>query len=254
MKEYSIMTLDLAADRFYPGSEKKLIRRAEAVTAMIKELHPDLIGLQGLTRTMFPHLKEVFASYGIFGDSRHSLINDEYSSILYRKDQFDLIGGDTKWLSHTPDQRGSKVLHSIYPRIVTFGYFKDKETQDFFTFANTHLDFLQASVINEQAEILAKILMEREKGSFLFVTGNFNATHDTDALHLFQKTHLVDAVKDEIGSTLRGPLGSRRQDHHPIDHIYISRGLSVLNVRKIRSRYRNIYPSDHYPVIAYIAL
>lgn len=254
MKEYSILTLNMMTDTLIPHGGLKFSRRGPAIAEMIQQLHPDLIGVQELTRTMYPYMQDIFKEYGIFGDSRHSMTNDEYSSILYRKDKFELIGGSTLWLSQTPEKPGSKLLRSVCPRIVTFGYLKDKETDDFFTFANTHLDYGLASVRNQQAEILAKILMERQKGSFLFVTGDFNTTSESDALHIFQKVHLTDVVKNDLGSTLRGPLGSIRQHHHPIDHIYISRGLSVMNVKKIRSRYQGVFPTDHYPVIAYIAL
>ena len=254
MEEYSIMTLNLLTDHLFLNGNQRFSKRAEAVSEMIQELHPDLIGVQELTRTMFPYMQQVFKDYGIFGDSRHSLLNDEYCSILYRKDKFELIGGDTKWLSHTPDQEGSKLVKSVYPRIVTFAYFKNLETEEIFTFANTHLDFGLPSIRNEQAEILARILVEREKGSCMFVTGDFNTTHDSDALHLFQKAHLMDTVKDELGSTLRGKIGSKTKKDHPIDHIYVSKGISVLNVRKVHKKYQGIYPSDHYPLIAYIAI
>jgi hypothetical protein len=74
MKEYAIMTLNLMTDHLILNGNASFVKRASAITAMIKELHPDLIGVQELTRTMFPYLQEVFADYGIFGDSRHSLI------------------------------------------------------------------------------------------------------------------------------------------------------------------------------------
>lgn len=254
MEEYAVMTCNLLTDHLFLTDTQRFSKRAQAIQEMIQQLHPDLIGLQEMTKTMFPYLSEVFKEYGLFGDSRHSMTNDEYCLILYRKDRFDLLGGSTLWLSHTPEKAGSKLAASIYPRIVTFGYFKDRQTEDFFTFANTHLDHGLAGVRNEQAAILARILLERQKGSHLFVTGDFNTTQNSDALHLFQKTHLRDAVKDELGSTLRGRIGSTRYHSHPIDHIYISRDMSILNVRRITARYHGIAPSDHYPVIAYIAL
>lgn len=254
MEEYSIMTFNLMTDFNFLKGQKRFSKRAQAITKMIAELQPDFIGVQELTRSMYPFLQEVFQKYGIFGDSRHSLIDDEYTSILYRKDKFALIGGDTKWLSHTPDQKGSRLMRSLYPRTVTFGYFKDIETEDFFTVANTHLDHNLGSVRNEQAEILARILMERQKGSWMFLTGDFNATHDSDALHIFQKAHLKDVVRDEIGSSIKGVISHYRHQDHPIDHIYVSKSVSVLNVRKIKNKYEGISPSDHYPIIAYIAL
>lgn len=254
MEEYAVLTCNLMTDFAVLKGEHRFSKRAKAVTEMIHELHPDFIGVQELTRSMYPYLQDVFRDYGIFGDARHSWINDEYTSILYRKEKFELIGGDTKWLSHTPDQRGSKLIHSLYPRIVTFGYFKNIATDDIFTVANTHLDHGLASVRDEQANILAHILMERQKGSFLLVTGDFNTTSASDALHIFQKVHLQDVVKEELGASQRGLLAKKRYQDHPIDHIYISKGLSVLNVRKVTKKYGGSYPSDHYPIIAYIAL
>lgn len=252
MNEYSIMSLNMMTDHLILHGNAPFAKRAGAITEMIHDLQPDLIGVQELTRTMFPYLQDIFQEYGIFGDSRHSFFNDEYSSILYKKSRFSLIGGDTKWLSPTPDVVGSKLLRSAYPRIVTFAYLKDITSEDFFTFANTHWDFVLPAVRNQQAEILAKILIERQKGSCTIVTGDFNTVQSSDALHLFQKARLTDVVKDELGSTLRGAIGSRSHQYHPIDHIYVSLGTSILNVKKITEKYCGVYPSDHYPIIAYI--
>lgn len=254
MEEYAVMTCNLMTDLAVLKGEHQFSKRAKAVTEMIQELHPDFIGVQELTRSMYPYLQEVFQDYGIFGDARHSLINDEYTSILYRKEKFEFIGGDTKWLSHTPDQKGSKLVHSFYPRIVTFGYFKNMASGAIFTVANTHLDHGLASVRNEQANILAHILMVQQKGNFLFVTGDFNTTSASDALHIFQKVHLQDVVKADLGSSQRGLLAKKRYQNHPIDHIYTSKGISVLNVQKVKKKFGGYYPSDHYPIIAYIAL
>jgi endonuclease/exonuclease/phosphatase family metal-dependent hydrolase len=249
MEEYAIMTFNLMTDNNLLKG-KNFSARAAAIHEMIAELHPDFIGVQELSRPMYPYLQDVFKDYAIFGDARHSLVNDEYCSILYRKDKFALIGGSTLWLSHSPEKPGSKLFRSFFPRIVTFGYFKDIQTQDFFTVANTHLDHVLASVRDEQAEILARILMERQKGSWLFLTGDFNATHDSDALHIFAKAHLKDVVRDDLGPSIKG-IGHKSQ---PIDHIYVSKGVSVLNVRKVKKKYQGISLSDHYPIIAYIAL
>ena len=254
MEEYAVMTCNLMTDFAVFKGEHRFSKRAKAVTEMIQELHPDFIGVQELTRSMYPYLQEVFQDYDIFGDSRHSLINDESTSILYRKEKFAFICGDTKWLSHTPDQKGSKLIRSFYPRIVTLGYFKNTASGDIFTAANTHLDHGLASLRNEQAKILAHILMAHQKGSFLFVTGDFNTISASDALHIFQKVHLQDVVNADLGPSRRGLLAKKRYQDHPIDHIYISKELSVRNVQIIKTKFSGYYPSDHYPIIAYITL
>lgn len=252
MHEYIVMSLNLLTDHAPSFLYTPFSKRIKAIQEMIRNYDPDMIGLQELTPSMFPDLSVLFQTYGIFGDSRHSLIGNEYCSILYKKDRFELVGGKTLWLSPTPELPRSKFLKSQFPRIVTYAYLKDETTDEIFTVFNTHLDSNFASIRSLQAEVLASIIVEREKGDFSILTGDFNSTSKEDALSILYKTGMKDLVEDRIGSTLRGKLGSLRMHELPIDHVFVSRNITVTNVKKITDSYEGIYPSDHYPVICYI--
>lgn len=251
MNSFKIMSLNLlTSGANIPGNPPFNIR-IKAISSMLEEYTPDIIGVQELTDSMFPYLKDILNKYSIFGESRHSLLSDEYSSILFSKDKYELLDGKTLWLSNTTTKKGSKYLLSQFPRIVTYVYLKDKETNKTFTVFNTHLDANFPFIRTKQAIILSKIIHKYQQGNFTLLCGDFNCTRLSPALCLLNK-RLKDLSYDEMGSTLRGNVGSFLYKHLPIDHIFISDNLSIDEVNKITSSYNTVYPTDHYPVIANI--
>lgn len=251
MNSFKIMSLNLlTSGANIPGNPPFNIR-ITAIKSMLEEYTPDIIGVQELTDSMFPYLKDILNKYAIFGESRHSLLSDEYSSILFNKDKYELIEGKTLWLSDTVTKKGSKYLLSQFPRIVTYVYLKDKLTNKTFTVFNTHLDANFPFIRTKQAIILSKIIHKYQQGDFTLLCGDFNCTRLSPALRILSK-RLKDLSYDEMGSTLRGNVGSLLYKHLPIDHIFISDNLSIDEVNKITSSYNTIYPTDHYPVIANI--
>jgi endonuclease/exonuclease/phosphatase family metal-dependent hydrolase len=253
MSEYIFMTMNLKTDLYRFFQYGSFEQRSGAVNRLIGQYHPDVIGVQELTRHMFPSLSPTLSEYGIFGDSRHALIGDEYNSILYRKDRFDLTGGSTLWLSHHPENRGSRVKKAQFPRIVTIAYLRDRRTDQLFTFFNTHLDQNFPSVRTEQCQILARIVMERSKGSFQVLTGDFNTVSASPALQTLQKTGLRDAVPEDMKSTMRGTVGTKAHHDHAIDHIFLSKELHAEKTQRIEDTYNGTAPSDHYPVLTYVS-
>lgn len=248
---YTIMSLNLLTSGVRLPGNPPFYKRITSINKMIQEYKPDIIGVQELTKDMMIYMSDIKKTYDIFGESRHSHVSDEYSSILYHKEKFDLLNAKTLWLSPTPEKIGSKFLTSQFPRIVTFVHLKDKQTNIEFTAFNTHLDNNFNSVRTKQAIALKKIIEQYQEGEFTILTGDFNCTSRSLALSILQ-TELNDTIPDTIHSTLRGSVGSYIQRQLPIDHIFISKHLVTSNTQKITKSYDNIYPSDHYPVITTI--
>jgi len=247
-----IMTLNILTDGLYNYGDSRFTLRAEALKEMIHAENPDLIGVQELTEKMKPRLSSVFETYEITGDSRGSLLTDEYSSILFKKDRFELLDSGTFWLSDQPHKRGSKHLFSQFPRIVTFVHLKDNESGTDFSMYNTHLDHNFPPVRTKQAGILYSIILDTHEGQFTAVTGDFNAVPGSLALQEACGSELYDLCDDSLGSTLKGKIGSAIQHNKPIDHILLSRHIKAKSLKKLDGKYAGIYPSDHYPLIAEI--
>ena len=85
---FKIMSLNLlTSGARLPGNPPFSIR-IHAIQSMLQEYDPDIIGVQELTAGMFPYMSNILERYEIFGDSRHSLVSNEYSSILFKKDRY----------------------------------------------------------------------------------------------------------------------------------------------------------------------
>ena len=251
--EYALMTCNMWTDTNSFG-EKKFANRSRSVIAMIRKYRPDIIGVQELTETMVPFLDELNDEYKMVGEPRHSHFGgNESCAILFRKDRFDLVNNETLWLSNTPVVKGSKVLGAQFPRIVTIAHLKDRLNGEAFTFANTHLEFASDIIRRKQVRILLRLLAQRLFGSFMFLSGDFNCTHDSDVLKPFDEEDFKDGISDDIGTTLRGKIVSMIARYKPIDHIFIPKRFKVLHTIKVEDEPDGLAPSDHYPVIIYIS-
>lgn len=249
MTEYRIMTLNMLTDTLYSYGDSRFSRRIHAINEMIKTNSPDLIGIQEMTENMLPYMDTIFEDYAMIGEKRHSRFLNEYSSILYKKDRFILLKQNTFWLSQTPDQKGSKFFFSQFPRITTFAVFKDDKNNQAFSFFNTHLDHIFTFVRNTQAQVLRNLIMKHSEGVFTAVTGDFNAVPDSEPLRIVCSTGLKDTSDISLGSTLRGPIGSRVNGNKPIDHILLSDHINKYTLTKLDQKYSNIWPGDHYPLM-----
>ena len=140
------------------------------------EYKPDLVGTQEATYSWNQFLKNYCGKeYGMVGCSRdgREATSGEWSTILYRKDRFELLDSDTTWLSYTPTEV-SKVEGAHYLRICTWALLKDKQTGETILIANTHLDNSNDTVRNEQMNILLAYLEERVGNYPFYLTGDFN--------------------------------------------------------------------------------
>ena len=232
MTEYRIMTLNMLTDTLYSYGDSRFSRRIHAINEMIRANDPDLIGVQEMTENMLPYMDTIFEDYAMIGEKRHSRFLNEYF-----------------WLSQTPDQKGSKFFFSQFPRITTFAVFKDDKNNQAFSFFNTHLDHIFTFVRNTQAQVLRNLIMKHSEGVFTAVTGDFNAVPDSEPLRIVCSTGLKDTSDISIGSTLRGPIGSRANGNKPIDHILISDHINKYTLTKLDQKYSNIWPGDHYPLM-----
>jgi len=111
--------------------------RKNAVVEYIKKENPDFIGFQEPTLHMIHFLSEELNEYKIIGSPRDS--SGESTPIFYKYNQFQLQEEKTVWLTNTPFTP-SKDVESFFPRIATYGIFKQNNAIPFII-CNTHLDY-----------------------------------------------------------------------------------------------------------------
>ena len=251
MSNYTVMTLNLWCDFMHIIGTKGFAHRIRSIETIIDQYRPDIIGMQEMTSAMVPYMEEkILKEYGMFGAHRRSLMNNEANPILYRKDRFEFKSGRTLWLSKTPEVEGSRYLLSQFPRIVTIVTRKDRESGELLTFANTHLDVNFSFIRKKQAETLCRIL-EKEKNP-VCLSGDFNSESTQDSIQTILHHGFQDCAADEFSSTLRGKIGSARFHWLPIGHIFHNSRFHMLHCQKITDTPHGIWPSDHYPLLAYL--
>ena len=226
---------------------------------LIREVNPDLIGLQEAQEHMFNDVKEELSdTYFIFGEARSLEEGTEATPVLAKKNRFNVLYEHSFMLSETPDIKYSKGWDGDLERIASFFILEDKVDMQAFVFFNTHFD--HAGV---EARINASLLMSQIIESYHFqglesvLTGDFNATPDLDDIKgLLENPELNNSFASMTNEEQHNSLSFHgfkgKIEGTPIDHIFVSKPWFLKNVKLERFSENGIYPSDHYPISAEI--
>lgn len=232
--------------------------RKEAVAGLVRFYEADLVGLQEAQRNQLADLGARLPGFAWFGEPRSDGgERDEYSAVLYRSDRFDLLDHGTFWLSPSPDVAGSKGWDAAFPRIVTWGRLRDRISGDTLVLANTHFDHVGAEARAQSARLLKRELQRIAGGTPVVVTGDFNATPESEPIMLMTDGRGL-ALADARVVSAAPPYGpnstwngfdaitpSRR-----IDYVFVGEGVRVLRYGELAETYDGArFPSDHLPVL-----
>ena len=237
-----------------------ITNRSKVAVEVIKQYAPDSFGVQECT----PRWKRIFAAnldgkYACVGAARDFYGPfTEYSSIYYLKDKYNLIDSGTFWLSETPEKRWTKSFDSTCYRVASWALLEDKETGKRYTHINTHLDHVLESTRESQMKVLIDCVKKVANGSPIIMTGDFNAYEDDSLVYEVACESFNDAkkvaVNSDTGRTFTS-YGTKEEDGTgAIDFIFADKSLEIDTYKIIRNTVQDIYPSDHYPIVADIRL
>lgn len=254
-----VMSFNIRVDVASDG-EDAWPNRVEAVAATIREA--DVVGVQEATPAMLDTLMARLPAFRRFGVGRDADGGGEQSAILVRRDRFDIVAGGTFWLSPTPTEAGSVGWDAALPRIATWARLDDARGPTF-TLVNTHFDHVGETARRESAALIAERAPRLAEGGPLVVTGDMNATPDTDAYAALAAA-LDDArlVSDAPPSGREGTWNAfgRATDDRRIDYVFVSDGVRVLQTATLDRTKGDVLgtddarlPSDHHAVTATVA-
>ncbi|MBQ9770640.1 MAG: endonuclease/exonuclease/phosphatase family protein [Lentisphaeria bacterium] len=224
--------------------------------AVIRKNQFDIFGVQEAVRSQLDDL--LGDEFLFIGGGRDDFKNKgEFSAILYRKDRFELIRGGTFGLSEKPSVPGYKSWKTAYPRIATWGLFRDKRTGKEFIYYNTHLDHVSELARINGIKLLVRHASENAKGKPLIISGDFNAK-PTSPTYQTASSLLNDSAKVSLTPHV-GPVQTfhgfgRYVRTYPIDFIFVSDEIRVLSHKTDGTKFPEGFPSDHYPVITRLHL
>lgn len=241
--------LDIASD-----GENAWGKRREFFNSQIRFYEPDIWGVQEATPNQMDDLGSLLPEYSHIGIGRDGIGKGEASAIFFKKDRFKVSNEQTFWLSETSDKI-SKGWDAAYPRICTYGLFKDLKTKKTFWVFNTHLDHIGEIARTKGIEmILAKIKEVNKKNLPVIFTGDFNSEPETERIINLKK--VMTDTRDASEQKPFGPSGSFNafKFNEPvtrlIDYIFVdnSKRFRVKKYAVLSDSKDLRYPSDHLPI------
>lgn len=223
--------------------------RKPMILDKLKEENPDIICFQEVLPHVAVWLKENLSDYYVIGCGRSEVLEDEQTTIAYKKDRFNLMNMEVFWLSNTPNIPASRYENqSICPRICTEALFYDNITKEIFRIYNTHLDHIGS----EARELgLGQILRKTDEEVFfpnapVIITGDFNAFPDSLELKILNNYPKLIDLTESITGTFHdfGQL----DEPEKIDYVITSDSYCCDCVKIWDNCENGIYLSDHYPV------
>ena len=236
------------------GGKNDIDDRKVRLQQLVEDYSPDLLGTQEATKRWMGIFEEYFSdAYGIFGCSRDGeyATSGEWNAILYKKERFEFVRGDTFWLSETPDEV-SVVENALCNRICTWAILRDKYTDREILFCNTHLDHSNDTVRDAQAKVLMQFINEHVGQYPIFLTGDFNTGYGKQP-YLTVTGSMVDSRKqaDVDVSTVKGTFHNYGRANNEIDFCFYAPLKATPVAYRVLSDDYDGFVSDHYGVIAY---
>jgi endonuclease/exonuclease/phosphatase family metal-dependent hydrolase len=238
--------------------------RRERTIRVIREMMPDLLGLQEARDSQINDLKEALAEYEFYGVGRDDgKTGGEYSGIFFLKDRFTKKDAGSFWLSETPDQPGTTFSYNKLPRIASWVKLADNKSGCEFVYLNMHWDHQDATAREKTGILVHERLKAIAPQLPAIVTGDLNSFEDTKAfrnlvgngegsrklLDSYRELH-PERIKNEASfDDWKGTTKGSR-----IDFILHTDELKPVAADIVRTSYDGLWPSDHYPVTATLQL
>lgn len=242
--------LDIASDSLNAWNN-----RMPYLTDLIRFHDFDIFGTQEVLHHQVQDMLKSLPGYAHIGVGRDDgKTGGEYSGIFYKKENYTLLKQGTFWLSETPDKPG-KGWDADYPRICTWGHFRNNTSGKTFFFFNTHFDHRGEKARTESATLLLSKINEIATDQPVILTGDFNFDQNSPNYTLLRKPGtLQDAY--EIAKVRFAPKGTFNAfsvagtSDARIDHIFLSRHFQARRYGILTYLYGDgKLPSDHFPVM-----
>ncbi len=255
----NVMTFNIRYDEPRDLEDSWQNRKVEVVE-MLKDKHPDFLGIQEGLHHQVAFLDSNLVKYSYIGVGRDDgNTQGEYSAIFFDTTRLNVVRSGTFWLSETPDMP-SFGWDAVFHRVCTYGLFRYKEAGTEVWVLNTHFDHQAETARRNSAKLILQKLAELTGSGKapVVLMGDFNATADQEPIQIIT-TRMTDALSI-CKTPLMGPKGTfngfnpdgdidRRIDYVFVDNVQV---LKYLHLDDRRENGRHL--SDHLAVMATLYL
>lgn len=258
------MTFNL---RHHRDGKRGWPERRQAVRDIVARRAPDLLGTQEGLLEQVLDIHEALPHHAVVGEGRRrgrcvtsgqdGCDEDEYVALFYDTRRFDMLDHGNFWFSDTPEVPGSMGWGNYVPRMTTWARLADRETGRPFTFVNTHLDHFHPRARTRGASLLRE-RFPPANGEPMLLVGDFNSIprrfvhrHLTEDAGFQDSFHLARERSHRFGGSFHGFTGRGLMR---LDWILCRPRWEVHRHVTVRDRPNGVHPSDHFPVLAELAL
>ncbi len=234
--------------------------RKDYVASQVLYHNVQLLGVQEALHVQMTDLQERLPQFRYIGVGRDDgKEKGEYSAIFFDSTRLECLRFNTFWLSETPDKPGAKGWDASFPRVVTWGFFRDRVTRKKFYAFNTHFDHMGKVARRESAKLLLQRIKEIAGNTTVIVTGDFNSKPADEPIQVLTDSTNPLKLEDTKPRSITlhyGPAGtfngftSKELDNEPIDYIFTKGSCKVLTHATLSQTWGGRFASDHFAVLA----
>ncbi len=235
--------------------------RKEAVTEAIRELDADIIAFQemetfagGSFNTENKQLDWVLKHFPQYSAGAYGKAAEYPNTqpILYNKDRFKEQSKGFFFFSTTPDVIYSRTFNGSWPAFSSWTQLTDKQTgKDFYIF-NVHFEYKSMSNRSKSAALVKQHIKPLiDKNLPVILLGDINAASFSPTAGKLKSIPMT--LVKPAGATFHFNKGLNLLP--AIDHIFISENIKLVSkLSRLKKKYNNIWPTDHYPVTTELRL
>lgn len=235
--------------------------RKDLVASQILFHDVTILGVQEALNDQMLDLQQRLPQYRFIGGGREDgKTKGEYSAIFYNTKKVKVLNEGMFWLSQTPDIPGSIGWDAAITRIVTWGKFKDLQTGKLFFVFNTHFDHMGKIARRESARLLLNKISDMSGKLPTIVMGDFNAEPTDEPIQEILKSGILKDSKFLSQSGHYGPTGTfnafknKEINDQPIDYIFLKGNWKVKKHATLSQTWEGRFASDHFAVLALLAM
>jgi endonuclease/exonuclease/phosphatase family metal-dependent hydrolase len=219
----------------------------------LDQARPDILCVQEATPEQVAFLEEILPGHRRVGIGRDGASGGEHCAIYFNGERFTAIAGTTFWLEEPTDQpRAGSALD--VKRICTWVRLRDRVRGRTLRVYNTHLYLTEAPRRQAVQRILAHI-NAGDRADAVLLTADFNASPSAASRRLLSESGLADSA-ERAGAPIGKPTFHMGYGIGLwcIDGILVDRHWGVHNHLILGVKPKHTFPSDHFALLADLAL
>ncbi len=255
------MTYNIRLDTPADGANAWVYRR-DLLIAQIQTLRPAVLGMQEVLPNQRADLESALPSHVFIGGGRDDgKLAGEASPLAIDRRVFRIQSAGTFWLSPTPDVP-SVGWDAAFRRVASFAHVRRKQDGARLLVINTHWDHIGEQARVESGRQLAGwIKANLGARESLVLLGDFNTGINAPAIAQMIAGAGIVPTAESSGTLPEGQPPSSFNNYDPlpapgtvIDHIFVSTGVGVIRAMVVAQHANGRVASDHFPVVALLAL